>query len=133
MFERWVEGGLLDVLEEKGVGCIPFSPLAQGLLTDRYLHGIPADSRAALGHFLKAENITEQRLSQITRLNDIATARGQKLAHMALAWILKDQRITSVLIGASKVSQLQDSLKCLEHTQFSAEELAKIDAILKEA
>lgn len=133
MFERWVEGGLLDVLEEKGVGCIPFSPLAQGLLTDRYLHGIPADSRAALGHFLKAENITEQRLSQITRLNDIATARGQKLAHMALAWILKDERITSVLIGASKVSQLQDSLKCLEHTQFSAEELAKIDAILKEA
>ncbi|PUZ29082.1 L-glyceraldehyde 3-phosphate reductase [Chitinophaga parva] len=133
MFERWVEGGLLDVLEEKGVGCIPFSPLAQGLLTDRYLHGIPADSRAALGHFLKAENITEQRLSQIKRLNDIATARGQQLAHMALAWILKDQRITSVLIGASKVSQLQDSLKCLEHTQFSPEELAKIDAILKEA
>lgn len=133
MFERWVEGGLLDVLEEKGVGCIPFSPLAQGLLTDRYLHGIPADSRAALGHFLKAENITEQRLSQIKRLNDIATARGQKLAHMALAWILKDQRITSVLIGASKVSQLQDSLKCLENTQFNPEELAKIDAILKEA
>ncbi len=130
MLERWVEGGLLEVLEEKGVGCIPFSPLAQGLLTNRYLHGIPSDSRAALGHFLKANDITEHRLSQLNRLNAIAQHRGQQLAHMALAWILKDQRITSVLIGASKVSQLEDSLKCLDNLQFSPEELAGIDAIL---
>lgn len=132
MYERWVENGLLDVLDENGVGCIPFSPLAQGLLTDRYLHGIPTDSRAALGHFLKAQDISEHRLSQLTRLNDLAQARGQKLAHMALAWILKDQRITSVLIGASKVAQLQDSLKCLDNTVFSADELAQINTILAE-
>ncbi|PUZ27589.1 L-glyceraldehyde 3-phosphate reductase [Chitinophaga costaii] len=132
MLERWIENGLLDVLEEKGVGCIPFSPLAQGLLTDRYLHGIPADSRAALGHFLKANDITEQRLLQLTRLNAIAESRGQKLAHMALAWILKDPNITSVLIGASKVSQLQDSLKCLDNIKFSPEELEQINTILAE-
>src|SRR6185503_14728182 len=99
MFERWVEGGLLDVLEKHGVGCIPFSPLAQGLLTDRYLNGIPADSRAAKAHgFLKTADITEERLQQIKQLNEIAKKRNQSLAQMALAWLLKDKRITTVLI-----------------------------------
>jgi len=131
MFERWVEGGLLDVLEKDGVGCIPFSPLAQGLLTDRYLHGIPEDSRAAKSVFLKPGQVTDARINQISRLNDIAIQRGQKLAHMALAWLLKDRRVTSVLIGASRPAQLTDSLKCLDNIEFSAEELAKIEEILK--
>jgi L-glyceraldehyde 3-phosphate reductase len=132
MFERWVETeGLLDVLHANGVGCIPFSPLAQGLLTNKYLKGIPADSRVAKGvGFLTENNITEARLSQIKQLNDIALERGQSLAQMALAWILKDERVTTVLIGASRPEQLTDSLKCLENIKFSAEELAKIEAIL---
>jgi L-glyceraldehyde 3-phosphate reductase len=131
MFERWVEGGLLDVLGKEGVGCIPFSPLAQGLLTDKYLKGIPADSRAAKPHgFLKESQVTPERLSQIQQLNDIARQRGQKLAHMALAWILKDSRVTSVLIGASRPEQLADSLLCLENTKFSDEELRRINEIL---
>jgi L-glyceraldehyde 3-phosphate reductase len=132
MFERWVEGGLLDVLEKDGVGCIPFSPLAQGLLTNKYLHGIPEDSRAAKSTgFLQKSQVTDERISQIKRLNDIALERGQTLAQMALAWLLKDERITSVLIGASKPAQLADSLKCLDNIKFSAEELAKIEDILK--
>jgi L-glyceraldehyde 3-phosphate reductase len=131
MFERWVEGGLMDVLGKEGVGCIPFSPLAQGMLTDKYLHGIPEDSRAARGAFLKKEMLTDQKLSQINQLNDIAKQRGQSLAQMALAWLLKDERVTSVLIGASRPAQLLDSLKCLDNIQFSAEELAKIETILK--
>jgi L-glyceraldehyde 3-phosphate reductase len=132
MFERWVEGGLLDLLEKDGVGCIPFSPLAQGLLTDKYLHGIPDDSRAAKSTgFLQKSQVTDERISQIKRLNDIALQRGQTLAQMALAWLLKDDRVTSVLIGASKPAQLADSLKCLDNIQFPAEELAKIEAILK--
>lgn len=132
MFERWVEGGLLDVLEEEGVGCIPFSPLAQGMLTNKYLHGIPEDSRAAKPTgFLQANQITEKRLDEIKKLNNLAQERGQTLAQMALAWILKDQRITSVLIGASKPEQLADSLKCLDNLEFSAEELEKIEDILK--
>ncbi len=131
MFERWVEGGLLDVLEKDGVGCIPFSPLAQGLLTNKYLHGIPQDSRAARGVFLKANQLTEGRISQISRLNDIALQRGQTLAQMALSWILKDNRITSVLIGASRPEQLTDSLKCLDNIGFAAEELMEIEEILK--
>ncbi|MEO6521461.1 MAG: L-glyceraldehyde 3-phosphate reductase [Mucilaginibacter sp.] len=133
MFERWVETeGLLDVLEANGVGCIPFSPLAQGLLTNKYLKGIPSDSRVAKGvGFLTENNITEERLSQIKQLNDIALERGQSLAQMALAWILKDERVTTVLIGASKPDQLKDSLKCLDNIKFSAEELARIKAILK--
>jgi L-glyceraldehyde 3-phosphate reductase len=132
MFERWVEGGLLDVLEEEGVGCIPFSPLAQGLLTDKYLKGIPADSRALkVGDSLTEDSITPDKIEKIKRLNDIAQQRGQKLAHMALSWILKDDRITSVLVGASKPEQLLDSLKCLENTKFSKEELDLIDGILK--
>ena len=132
MFERWVEGGLLDLLGEEGVGCIPFSPLAQGLLTDKYLHGIPADSRVAKGvGFLTEENLTPERLEKIRRLNELATTRAQSLAQMALAWLLKDERVTSVLIGASKPAQLDDSLRCLENLAFSAEELAQVEAILK--
>lgn len=132
MFERWVEEeGLLDLLEQEGVGCIPFSPLAQGLLTDKYLKGIPEDSRIAKGvGFLNESNLTEEKLGQIRQLNDIAQQRQQSLAQMALSWILKDQRVTSVLIGASKPAQLTDSLKCLENTVFSEEELKLIDGIL---
>ena len=132
MFERWVENGLLNVLEENGVGCIPFSPLAQGLLTDKYLHGIPNDSRVATsGVFLKESSITPEKIEVISKLNDIAKSRGQKLSHMALAWILKDKRITTVLIGASKPEQITDSIKALENTNFSAEEIKMIDEILK--
>lgn len=131
MMERWVEGGLLDVLQESGVGCIPFSPLAQGLLTDKYLKEIPHDSRAAKEHgFLKKSQLTPQTLEKIGKLNELAIQRGQTLAQMALAWLLKDSRVTSVLIGASRVSQLHDSLKCLENDKFSAEELASIETIL---
>jgi len=132
MFERWVEGGLMDVLGQEGVGCIPFSPLAQGMLTDKYLHGIPEDSRAAKSTgFLQKSQLTDERLDQIKKLNAIAVQRGQSLAQMALAWLLKDERVTSVLIGASKPEQLADSLKCLDNTVFSADELANIESILK--
>ena len=132
MFERWVEGGLLDVLEAEGVGCIPFSPLAQGMLTNKYLHGIPEDSRAAKASgFLQTSQITPERLEEIRQLNELAKQRGQSLAQMALSWILKDPRVTSVLIGASKPEQLADSLKCLDNIVFSKEELEKIESILK--
>lgn len=132
MFDRWVEGGLLDVLEKDGVGCIPFSPLAQGLLTNKYLGGIPSDSRAAKPHgFLKENMVTPERLGQVKALNAIAEQRGQTLAQMALAWLLKDKRITSVLIGASKPEQLADSLKCQDNINFSAGELNAIEAILQ--
>lgn len=131
MFERWVEDGLLDVLEEEGIGCIPFSPLAQGLLTDKYLNGIPADSRALkVGDSLTESSITPDKIEKVKKLNEIAQQRGQKLAQMALSWILKDDRITSVLVGASKPEQLLDSLKCLENTNFSQEELTLINEIL---
>lgn len=131
MFERWVEGGLLDVLEEEGVGCIPFSPLAQGMLTNKYLSGIPTDSRAAKqsGH-LQTDQITPGRINQIQKLNDLALQRNQTLAQMALAWLMKDERVTSVLIGASKPEQLADSLKCLNNTSFTTEELTQIEAII---
>ncbi len=133
MFERWVEKeGLLDLLGKEGVGCIPFSPLAQGLLTNKYLKGIPADSRVAKGvGFLTENNITDERLSQIRQLNDLAVKRGQSLAQMALSWILKDDRVTTVLIGASRPEQLTDSLKCLDNINFSSEELQQIETILK--
>jgi L-glyceraldehyde 3-phosphate reductase len=132
MFVRWVEDGLLDVLEEEGVGCIPFSPLAQGLLTNKYLKGIPADSRAAKSHgHLQEEEVTPTRVKQIQALNEIAVQRSQTLAQMALAWLLKDQRITSVLVGASSPAQLADSLQCLKSKAFSADELAAIEKILK--
>lgn len=131
MFERWAEGGLLDVLEREGVGCIPFSPLAQGLLTNKYLHGIPADSRAAKPEgFLQENQLTLEVIEKIRQLNTIAIERGQTLAQMALAWLLKDPRVTSVLIGASKVSQLLDSLACLENLSFSDDELERIITIL---
>jgi len=131
MFERWVEGGLLDVLEHEGVGCIPFSPLAQGLLTDKYLKGIPEDSRAAKATgFLQTDQVTPDRIDRIRRLNELALERGQTLAQMALAWILKDPRVTSVLIGVSRPAQLVDSLKSLENYAFGGEELARIEKIL---
>ncbi|WP_316811971.1 L-glyceraldehyde 3-phosphate reductase [Pedobacter heparinus] len=131
MYERWIEDGLLDLLEKEGVGCIPFSPLAQGLLTDKYLKGIPADSRAAKPHgFLKTEQVTAEKIMQLNRLNAIAESRGQKLAQMALSWILRDQRVTSVLVGASKPEQLADSLKCLDNTSFSETELQQIEQAL---
>lgn len=131
MYERWIEGGLLDLLGNEGVGCIPFSPLAQGMLTDKYLKGIPEDSRAAKSHgFLQRDQITDAKLAQLNKLNEIAAGRGQKLAHMALSWILRDERITSVLVGASKPEQLADSLKCLENTNFSEDELNMINLIL---
>ena len=131
MLVRDAEQGLLDVLGDEGVGCIPFSPLAQGLLTDKYLNGIPEGSRAALDHgFLQKDEINDTVISKIKQLNDIAQKRGQSLAQMAIAWLLKDERVTTVLIGASKVSQLENSLKSLENKSFSAEELAQIDIIL---
>ncbi|WP_200979195.1 L-glyceraldehyde 3-phosphate reductase [Echinicola sp. 20G] len=132
MFERWVEGGLLEVLGTEGVGCIPFSPLAQGMLTDKYLKGIPQDSRAAKSHgFLKKSDITEKTLEKIKALHQLAMEREQSLAQMALSWLLKDERVTSVLIGVSKTSQLEDSLKCLDNLAFTTEELNKIEDILK--
>ncbi|MBK9933178.1 MAG: L-glyceraldehyde 3-phosphate reductase [Cytophagaceae bacterium] len=131
MLVRDPEEGLLDVLEENGVGCIPFSPLAQGLLTDKYLHGIPDDSRAGkVTGFLQKDRVTPEIISQVSALNEIAKERGQSLAQMALAWLLKDHRITTVLIGASRVSQLLDSLKAVENQKFDEEELKKIEEIL---
>lgn len=130
IFDRTVEGnGLKETAVRLGKGIIAFSPLAQGLLTDRYLHGIPADSRVRTdGRYLKDSALTPQRLEQIAALNDIARERGQTLAEMALAWVLKDGAVTSVLIGASKPSQILDNLKALENTSFTTEELARIDA-----
>jgi len=131
MFERWVEeDGLLEVLENSGVGCIPFSPLAQGLLTNRYINGIPEGSRATKGVFLKQEQITEAVLNKIKALNSIAVERNQSLAQMALAWLLKDNRVTSVLIGASSSVQLLDSVACLNNLAFSEDELKNINMIL---
>ena len=131
MFVRWAEEGLLDVLEEHGVGCIPFSPLAQGLLTNRYLNGVPEGSRASRGGSLNAEDITAEKIEKIKALNVIALERSQSLAQMALAWLLKDKRVTSVLIGASRPEQLLDSIACLNNTHFDKEELDRIEAILK--
>lgn len=133
MFDRWIEDGLLDVLEAEGVGCIPFSPLAQGLLTNKYLNGIPNNSRAArhLGNGAMEENaITEENIQKVKQLNELAQQRGQSVAQMALAWVIKDPRVTSVIIGASKSEQVTDSIKCLQNYQFSGEELNRIDNIL---
>jgi len=131
MFERWVEGGLLNVLEKHGVGCIPFSPLAQGLLTDRYLKGIPQDSRAGKPHgFLKADQITDEKLQKIRRLNEIAGSRQQSLAQMALSWLLKDKRITTVLIGASSVQQLDNNIDAIKKLSFTTQELDEIEKVL---
>jgi L-glyceraldehyde 3-phosphate reductase len=131
MLERWVEtDGLLNVLETNGVGCIPFSPLAQGLLTNKYLYGIPEGSRATKGVFLKREQITEDVLIKIEALHAMAADRNQSLAQMALAWLLKDERVTSVLIGASSPAQLLDSVACLQNLDFTADELTEIENIL---
>ncbi|WP_312117890.1 L-glyceraldehyde 3-phosphate reductase [Kosakonia cowanii] len=131
LFERWVESELLDLLQEKGVGSIAFSPLAGGQLTDRYLQGIPADSRAASGsRFLNPDQLTEEKLATVRALNAVAERRGQKLSQMALAWVLRGERVTSVLIGASKTSQLDDAVGMLANRAFSAQECAEIDAIL---
>jgi len=138
MFNRWVESGnghdhsLLEVLEETGMGCIPFSPLEQGLLTDKYLKGIPVGSRASKPTgFLRIEDVTEQRIAKARRLNEIAAKRNQSLAQMAIAWLLKDPRVTSVLVGVSSVEQLDDNLKTLNNLGFSETELNKIESILK--
>ncbi|HKF86962.1 MAG TPA: L-glyceraldehyde 3-phosphate reductase [Propionibacteriaceae bacterium] len=126
MFNRWIEDGLLDVLDEEGAGCIVFTALAQGLLTNRYLDGVPADSRVAQGK-LEQDTITEQSLGRVRALNEIAKSRGQTLAQLALAWVLRDQRITSTLIGASSVSQLENNVAAVSRLDFTDQELAQID------
>lgn len=132
MLERWVEEGLLNVTGEEGIGVIAFSPLAQGLLTDRYLHGIPEGSRASKPHgFLKHKDITEEKLLKIRKLNDIAISRNQTLAQMAIVWLLKDPRVTSVLIGSSSVEQLKANVESLKHPSFTTEELERIETILR--
>jgi L-glyceraldehyde 3-phosphate reductase len=133
MFNRWIEHGLLDVLEREGVGCIGFSPLAQGMLTDRYLHGVPAGSRASEGSSLSPEWLTEENLAKIRALNDIAARRGQSLAQMALAWTLRDPRMTSIVIGASSVAQLEANVAALDNLAFTPDELAEIDKYATES
>jgi L-glyceraldehyde 3-phosphate reductase len=131
MFNRWVEKELLSTLEMEGMGCIPFSPLAQGLLTDRYLKGIPEGSRASLEVFLKRQDITPVHKT-VVKLNELAKKRGQTLAQMALAWIIKDPRITSVLIGASSVAQIEDNVGMMKNREFTDDELQLIESILIE-
>ena len=133
MLNRWVEGGLLDVLVREGVGCIAFSPLAQGLLTDRYLAGIPAASRASRGTSLSAEMLSETNLAKVRALNEIARRRGQSLAQLAIAWVLRDPRVTSTVVGASSVVQLEDSLRALERLDLEADELTEIDRYATES
>ena len=127
MFNRWIEHELLDVLEREGAGTIVFSPLAQGLLTDKYLHGIPEDSRARRGNYLSEELITEENLDRVRALNRIARDRGQSLAQLAIAWVLRDPRVTSALVGASSVRQFEQNVAALERLDFDADELAEID------
>ena len=131
MFDRWIEGGLLNTLREEGIGCIVFSPLAQGLLTDKYLKGIPADSRAGKPHgFLKREQVTDDKLARVRRLQELAQARGQTLAQMALAWVLRHSEVTSALIGASRRKQIDDAVGALQALKFASEELQTIENIL---
>ena len=133
MFHRWVEDGLLSTLEEEGIGCIAFSPLAQGLLTDKYLDGIPEGSRASKPHgFLRPEHITDDKLDKVRRLNELAGERGQTLAQLALLWILRHPAMTSVLIGASRVPQIDDAVAALKHPDLSQDELNQIEQILAE-
>lgn len=133
MFDRSIEGGLLSVLSEEGIGCIVFSPLAQGLLTDKYLNGIPADSRAAKPHgFLRPEQITDDKISKVRRLQEVAAVRGQKLSQMALAWVLRHPEVTSALIGASRRDHVDDAVGVLKNLSFSSEELRTIEQILAE-
>jgi len=127
MLNRWVEGGLLDTLEQVGAGCIAFSPLAQGMLTDKYLNGIPSDSRMAEDSSLSEDLLTEQNLTHIRALHEIAQRRGQSLAQLALAWLARDQRVTSILVGASSVGQLEQNIAALDNLDFSEQELAEID------
>ncbi|RXZ84137.1 L-glyceraldehyde 3-phosphate reductase [Paenibacillaceae bacterium] len=132
MFDRWIEGGLQDLLDEGGVGSIAFCPLAQGLLTNKYLEGIPGDSRAAgISRSLSENNITKEKIGKVQQLNQIAAERGQSLAQMSLAWVLRDGRVTSALIGASKVSQIEDNVAALQNLAFAQEELDRIEAVLK--
>jgi L-glyceraldehyde 3-phosphate reductase len=132
MFNRWVEEGLLECLAQEGIGCIAFSPLAQGMLTDRYLKGIPADSRAAKSHgFLKQAQVTEDKLDKVRRLDGLAKARGQTLAQMALAWVLRHPAVTSALLGASRPAQIDDAAAALNNLVFAAEELEAIEAVLQ--
>jgi L-glyceraldehyde 3-phosphate reductase len=132
MFNRWIEKDLLNVLDEDGIGCIAFCPLAQGLLTNRYLAGIPEGSRAAKPHgFLKPSQLTPQRLDQVRKLNDLALARGQTLAQMALTWVLRNPRVTSALIGASRVAQIEENIKALTAARLTDAELSAIETILK--
>ncbi len=131
MFDRWIEDGLLDVLSEEGIGCIVFSPLAQGLLTDKYLGGIPEGSRAAKPHgFLRPAHITQEKLAQVRQLNGIAQARGQTLAQMALAWVLRHPGMNSALVGASRTRQIEDNVAALDNLEFTEEELEDIEGIL---
>lgn len=131
MFDRWIENGLQDVLEDNGVGSIAFCPLAQGLLTNKYLNGVPEDSRAkSASVFLQEDQITPEKLRKITALNQLAAARGQSLAQLALAWVLREGKVTSALIGASRVSQIEENVKALNQLEFSTEELARIETIL---
>ncbi|GAB3874805.1 L-glyceraldehyde 3-phosphate reductase [Dactylosporangium cerinum] len=130
MFDRWIEESLLDVLAAEGAGCIPFSPLAQGLLTDRYLSGIPDDSRVRTSRFLNESDLSDSRLKTIGALNEVARERGQSLAQLALAWALRDPRVTSLIIGASSVAQLEQNLGALSAPALSADELARIDELL---
>jgi L-glyceraldehyde 3-phosphate reductase len=133
LFDRWVEDGLTDVLLKEKIGCICFSPLAQGLLTNRYLDGIPQGSRASKPHgYLKKEMVTSERISQIKALNEIANNRGQSLAQMSLAWVLQNPAVTSVLIGASSVEQIKDNVCAASNTDFSQKELQQIEKILAE-
>jgi L-glyceraldehyde 3-phosphate reductase len=131
MFERTIESGLLDVLEKEGIGCIAFCPLAQGLLTNRYLQGIPSDSRANKPHgFLKKNDVSERRMAQVRALDELAASRGQSVAQLALAWVLRDARVTSALIGASRVEQVDENVAALVHPRFTSAELAQVEAIL---
>jgi L-glyceraldehyde 3-phosphate reductase len=130
MLNRWIEDGLQDVLEEEGISSIAFCPLAQGLLTSRYLNGIPEDSRATKSQFLKEKDITEDVIAKIRKLNEIAKSRGQTMAQLALSWVLREGKVTSVLIGASRKEQIIENVKCLDNLSFTEEELAEIDNIL---
>ncbi|MCY9659131.1 L-glyceraldehyde 3-phosphate reductase [Paenibacillus chondroitinus] len=132
MLNRWIEGGLQDVLDEFGVGSIAFCPLAQGLLTNKYVSGVPSDSRAGgKSQFLNTKDITEEKLNQIIQLNELAASRGQSLAQMSLAWVLRGGRVTSALIGASRVSQIEENVAALKNLEFAPEELEQIEKILK--
>jgi L-glyceraldehyde 3-phosphate reductase len=133
MINRWIEDGLLDVLDQEGMGCIAFSPLAQGMLTDRYLNGVPEGSRASENSSLTREWLTDENLGKIRSLRDIAARRGQSLAQMALAWTLRDTRVTSTLIGVSTVAQLEDNVAALDNLSFAPEELAEIDRYATES